>query len=612
MRINSLGKLSAVSPLTPVAWRGARPHAIILVRQRRLCLKAISLSVLLLLLDLYNCVVIHHPETSVTHPGEMVNILSLPVEILHQTASLLPVPDQSALASTCKRLNEQVVAILWREIELHHRGVHEGIQIWQVDVAECSCDDYEEEEEPEEYPFGDCVWEQSARKYIQCPLPDHDAWHENARKREAKGSDDARRWFETGFRATDNGNRMTYQNGRDESLLSTKREYTSASRWAQLAAHVQSLCMSIAIDQEGCELIANLRNLHSLQLVGLPLEEEWKSFDSATPINVETNSPWLSPPSMRYPDLKRLRLRGYFPVSFVREVLFTNASTITHLDLGLLAGPREDKANPILLKEDDSDSGDAEDSDAEETKEPPWSPHSPHLLRGESILTRPLPALTHLHLVKPYDGATYGFPSGDHRELPNHYDEILNQEWLEILHSAASTVKEVVLEHRVVLDEGGTVGDDEGGTVGDGDPRPEQKGNQYQNDPDFADVSFCQSVLCALLAGGREKFPHLRRLALRGIRVRAIPTLPGDISDGVTPGDGDVPSNAQRLRDAFPDCEIELFEPAYPIHIYAGYHFGDWTEDRQEVKQDAGDGLLYDDSFSHDYRRRFGPDWRVI
>lgn len=152
-------------------------------------------------------------------------------------------------------------------------------------------------------------------------------------------------------------------------------------------------------------------------------------------------------------------------------MLAGNASGLTHLDLGLLAGPRDDKADATLDPEDDQDddseeerddgSGQEREDDSEEEhddyEQEPWALHSPHWLQGDH-LPAPLSSLTHLHLIKPYTGATLMSMLGNFRRTPDRYDAATYAEWCALLDSAAGTLKEAVFEHRVALDVGDTVG----------------------------------------------------------------------------------------------------------------------------------------------------------
>lgn len=542
----------------------------------------------------------------------MANILTLPREILHDVVSRLLVPDQSALARTCRFLHEQLTPFVWQEVELHHRGVHEGLVLWELLDRSIDPDDedyHRNNSVSEEYPFGDCAGitalqaQPSSRKYVQSAT-DREAWRVHAGARELRDANGRARGKE---RATDNSNRHIYQFGREELFLGIKTAQSPQLRWTELAAHVQSLCMSIAVDEEVCMMLADLVNLRSLQLVGLPLEKEWENGNHLR----ADSTPYPSLPAMTFPSLRKLRLRGYIPTHLVREIIGSNGSGITHLDLGLVAGPREDKLNPMLPSfpdDEDSDDDDDDDNSQEELddEKPPWGLHSPHWLQGESGLPAPLSSLTHLCLVKPYTGEIYSsFSTDSFEDMPSEYEQVIYNEWAAILDSAASTLKEAIFEQRVVIEAGDT--------VGDGDPHPERKGSQFRVDPDRADVQFCETILHRFLLGGRASFPHLQHLGLRGIRIRGIPTLAEEVDggDAAIPGVGDVPSNEKRLRTALPACDVELFEPAYPIHVYAGYIYQCWSTNRHEASQDSGDGLLHDESFFNDYRRRFGPDWRI-
>ena len=165
-------------------------------------------------------------------------------------------------------------------------------------------------------------------------------------------------------------NRSNHQSIRENMFLRTSR-LAPAPRWQGLAENVKSLCMSIGIDGEVMTAIATLKNLGSLDLVGLPLEEH--------PVDA---------PSVVLPRLQSLRLRGYFPVAFVRQV-YGNSRHITHMDLGLLATTADDRAHSETLLID------------EQMASIPQFPHSPLWLPAVEPPDQS-PALKHLHLTKPF------------------------------------------------------------------------------------------------------------------------------------------------------------------------------------------------------------------
>ncbi|KAK8097592.1 uncharacterized protein PG998_013078 [Apiospora kogelbergensis] len=58
----------------------------------------------------------------IRNPFGTTYLTTLSVELLHAIAALFLLPDQAALARTCKRLNSALTPIVWREIELLVRG----------------------------------------------------------------------------------------------------------------------------------------------------------------------------------------------------------------------------------------------------------------------------------------------------------------------------------------------------------------------------------------------------------------------------------------------------------------------------------------------------------
>ncbi|KAF7541459.1 hypothetical protein G7054_g520 [Neopestalotiopsis clavispora] len=592
------------------------------------------------------------------------SLQTIPPELFREiVASLLP-PDQANLSRTCKAIHRNVTPLLWSEIELHHRGTHEGVNMENEDeMYELFEDDEESDEDCDlpgqthdatlhaKYPYKNCILEPSARKYGQPEFHEDPArWIERVRF----GRQPAKEISCPRSRLSENSNRRNYQFGREELFVSV-RGWSSRDRWADLAQHVRSLCISIGVDNEVAEVIGSFPNLTSLELIGLPCN----------------NGHSALAPDIHLPKLQNLKLRGYLSSAFVRKVC-NNAKHINHLDIGLLATPKDDEAykktllvenddtTPVseeqaenfqkngsevaalakiarIAKKDSSDNGDSdegsdegsdEDSDEDEGSDDeddeddeeeydefdeederqfPWALHSPIWL--PRTLPPKLTSITHLHLTKPYTGETNLGCLGTDRfkDIPHRYEQVLCLEWAALLKGVAATLKELILEHRVPQN----VGD----TVNDGDSWPETKGSYRREaffhgtqNPDRGDVIFCQSVLPLLLEQSRS-FTSLRRLALRGIQVKGISTR-ADAVD--TPGQNGVRDNDELLQEAYPGCDIEIFEEAYAIHVYAGSIYECWSPHRHEAAQDQSDGLLHDDSFFNDYKMRFGPQWKIV
>ncbi|KAI0522049.1 hypothetical protein F5B22DRAFT_457057 [Xylaria bambusicola] len=566
-------------------------------------------------------------------------LTTIPHETLCSVVSYLLLPDQSTLARTCKSIGVVLTPIIWSDIELHHSGTHEGIDI-EGEIDALGYDDEKERmieataDDPI-YPYKRLVFESSRRKYAQCHF-DLQKWQETFWSR-------SRRENRFG-RATNNCNRRNFQFGREEKFVNVYK-LTSRERWAELTQHVRSLCISIGVDNDVAKVLASFRNLRSLELVGLPLEQGHP----------------LTAPLMVFPALQNLKLRGYFGIALVREIC-SNAEHIKYLDLGLLATAKDDEPyKPNLLANDSNDNRDivfeqeaehyqkigvesaalalqaAENGESNGATEPdneeqeeweeeeeeeeddeeegedeeeddermPWALHAP------IWLPRSLPIrytqLTHLHLVKPYTGETDNDMSHDHFEhIPHQYEQVLCLEWETLLRGVGGTLQELILEHRIPVEEGDT--------VGDGDLVPRAKGgnrhgwNPFSStSPDRGDKLFCRSVLRLLLEQS-DRFPKLERLAFRGIQIKGLRTQTGAVE---VPGRNGVPDNDERLRNMYPNCDIEIFEDSYPIHVYAGYVYQSWPESRHEAMQDEGDGLMWNLAYYNDYRKRFGPQWHL-
>ena len=265
----------------------------------------------------------------------------------------------------------------------------------------------------------------------------------------------------------------------------------------------------------------------------------------------------------------------------------------------------DDEETNVWDDEDEEGDGDSDDEGTCDDEQMPWALHAP------IWLPRSLPArfigLTHLHLVKPYTGETSSYLSHQSFEhIPHRYEQDICLEWVAFLQGAGGTLQELILEHRVPVEEGDT--------VGDGDLLPLVKGGNRRwgipftsTDPDRGDELFCRSVLRLVLEQS-SRFPKLKRLAFRGIQIKGLHPQRGVVE---VPGKNGVPDNDERLHELYPDCKVELFEDSYPIHVYAGYIYQHWPENRQEAMQDEGDGLMWNLNYYSDYKRRFGPQWHI-
>lgn len=510
-------------------------------------------------------------------------LATLPPELFQDITSLLLLPDQAALGRTCKLLNRLLTPVIWAHVELHPRGTHEGFDPMYVD-------DLDLEDEPE-HPYKRLLLEPTSRKYAEQDL--------DTRLAALAITKDTLGWRHYCDRYTT-----------PKDLFLGVKETITKERWYFLAQLVQTLCMSVQADDKMVEMIASFSNLRSLELIGRCRER----FAATAP-------------DVYLPRLESLTLRGYFSAALARKFC-GNAEHITHLNLGLLATRTDDAAYDKTLLDESStdDSGallsdeeaeryqqngaeaaaiasqtgnnnngdpeadthekesDEESDDESDEEEEAWALHAPIWLPRN--LPQRFKSLTHLHLVKPFTGETRWDWAHDRLiHIPHRYEQIVNKEWVFLLQAVAGTLKELILEHRVPM----SVGD----TLGDSDAVPERKrssGDRHQpswvsTDPDRGDVQFATSVLQLLLEKS-DSFLRLRKLSFRGIQIKGLPI--GSKSD-------------ELLHQRFPNCSIDIFEPAYPIHSDI-YH---------EAVQEDGDGLLASVSFYTDYKTRFGPQWTI-
>ncbi|KAF3008181.1 hypothetical protein E8E14_007215 [Neopestalotiopsis sp. 37M] len=564
-----------------------------------------------------------------------LTLTSLPLELVREVASWLQLPDQVVLCRTCKTLNTLLTPMVWSSIELHHGGTHEGIDIsgeienfewkgaeWRDPLQELSYKDSTDDT----YPYHSQLREPSSRKYAECVFDPtywiNEDWTKSYRLKENRKISIAP--SRTPARSEQSENN---QFGREEKFIGVPK-VTTKERWNQLALCVNSLCMSVGVDDEVVDLIASLKNLRSLELIGFAKKE--------------VHAPTAR--DITLPRLENLKLRGYFPSALVRKIC-NNAEQIKYLGLGLLATPTDDEAYkdtllaargtraPVTLAQaehyqqngaetqancasnittNDADINDAEDEEGNKyeieewcdvEEQWPWALHAPIWLPRR--LPSRLVSLTHLHLVKPCSGET----SIDARcdgfsEIPHRYEQVLCIEWQLLLEAVGPFLKELILEHRApaaYVD-----------TVEDGDPvplekRPRDWSYDGPRDNDRGDELFCRSVLRLLLEQS-SRFSKLRHLALRGIRIKGLTT---QTDSDMVPGQGSSPDNDEILRKAYPDCEVELFEDAYPLHADAHSVYEPSWGDTHTAVQDEGDGLLWSLRFYHDYKKRFGPQWRA-
>jgi hypothetical protein len=398
--------------------------------------------------------------------------------------------------------------------------------------------------------------------------------------------------IEPSSRASDNVNRHHRQHGREEMFLKAKLS-TSAERWEVLSKHIHLICFSIAVDDEVIAFLSSLPNLTSLEVVGLPLVSRARS-----PWYPDGQPPARLPLEIKYPHLKNLKLRGYFPAAFVRSVC-SSAPGITHLNLGLLASMRDDKPfRDTLLRREDEDYSDGPqyDTEPEDEEVVPWALHSPLWLYPEILGPLTLPKLTHLNITRPFRGSGYDYWSDSFEFIPEDLERAQVKEWASFLRTNSTTLKEVIFDYRVPQEAGDTVGD--GGAV------PERV--KQLDSPGYLIFSH---LILGLLLKEREHFPNVQRLAFRGMWLLETSLdeegmdLEGEREEGQ--------DNQSLLRKTFPNCEIEFHQSPYPIYVYAGWVYQDWPDSYHEAMQDVGDGLLYESSYYHDYVRRFGREWKV-
>ncbi|KAK9420197.1 hypothetical protein SUNI508_06725 [Seiridium unicorne] len=564
------------------------------------------------------------------------SLTSLPRELVRDISSWLLSPDQAALCRTCKALNALLTPIVWSEIELHHRGTHEGIDIPAVVANFENGEDWNNHDylrnKNAHYPYKNHVFEPSHRKYAECGF-DPSEWKKRYHRKEEffawpySSKNPSAPSREPTIKIPNN------QFGREEKFISVHK-ITSEGRWNQLARYVCSLCMSIGVDDEVVMVIGSLQNLKSLELVGLAKVED----HAPTAVDIVL------------PRLENLKLRGYFSSALVRQIC-NNAEHIKYLDLGLLATSTDDEAYkdtllaargtraPVIMAQAEHYqrngsealavasisslpvTGDLENNDDEDDEETnydeEWFRHMddddvwPWALHGPIWLPRSLPprltSLTHLHLVKPYTGETeIDVRCDGFSDIPHRYEQVLCIEWRLLLQGVGHSLKELILEHRAPAARGDC--------VGDGDPHPLKKKLwnwadviRSSAENDRGDELFCKSVL-RLLLEQNSHFSNLRHLALRGIRINGLAT---QIHSVVESG-GDTALNDERLRKAYPYCEIELFEDPYPIDADSDAVFTNDAQYTNAAIQDEGDGLLHSLWFYNDYRKRYGPQWRVF
>lgn len=559
-------------------------------------------------------------------------LAALPAELFEEILRLLLLPDQAALGRTCKLINQLLTPTIWSDIELHHRGTHEGVNVrHEVDVLPWNWDGYKEllervraADDPV-YPYKKSVLDPSSRKYAQVEFDPgqwakrFDSWHQQC------GDSSAAPYSDANYT----------QFGRGKKLLRVMK-ITSKARWDFLSQFVKSLCISAKADYETVEIIASFHNLRSLELIGLALGNSRVA--TALPVHL--------------PRLHSLKLRGFFPAALVQKFC-DSAEQITHLNLGLLGPfmddsacaetvlevdenwtPTGDKAdensqpsggaaatlasrpvdtiNGELVRDGNDSNADKYENDesgghkmGHDGQDLPWAFHGPIWL--PKSFHRRFTRLTHLHLIKPYTSVTQSSWVA-HRDffyhIPQRYEQGLNNDWVFMIQAVAGTLKELILEHRIPI----ALEYDLSSRALPSHKRSSNvfHGTDWANsEPDRGDELFGRSVLRLLLQESAS-FLKLRQLSLRGIQVHGLPTWDAD----EVPDTNEAPDNVELLRQGFPTCNIEIFEQVYPLHVYS-CRDDSVPEGLEKVRQDEGNGLLYDGSYYKDYMWRFGPQWRI-
>jgi hypothetical protein len=257
---------------------------------------------------------------------------------------------------------------------------------------------------------------------------------------------------------------------------------------------------------------------------------------------------------------------------------------------------RDDKFHQDGWLERDDDNGPAYETDSEDEEVYPWALHGPLWLHPQVLPSLVLPRLTHLNITRPFLGDILDMWTDSFEQVPADYERALVGEWAALLRANAGTLKEVIFDYRIPQNAGDT--------VGDGDPAPVHVDSRALT----GDLIFGHQILNMFVNEG-ELFPNLQRLDFRGIRMKN--TMLDQEQLDIRKSKKERMNNVELLVKRFPECEINVFQPPYPLYVYAGEVYQHWPSNRHEAMQDSGDGLLYEASYYNDYVKRFGKTWKV-
>lgn len=309
---------------------------------------------------------------------------ALPPELINHILKYLPSDTLTKMARVSKKHRDLAQSALWRSIELHRRDAHNEQFGLSTDVIRMNLDS--ELCDP---------W-----SYRNSLGNDADFIHHNSK-------------FGTAIRKL-------------------YRSAGESQAWTRIAPFVRHICLTVTsrTPLQVWDMILSLPHLTALEVIGD------ESVCSGAKQLAQPRT--LRPPSSTA--VKNIRLRGYIPAIFTKELCKASASSINSLDLGILEPPK------VYV-------GDKEDQEYQEMLRYPIFVGPRGVLWYEPNESMSFNSLKQVLLCKP--GKFDGPPDMSEEENGERYEDedhglLELQQWTALLRSFRDTVVEIVLEQRPI------------------------------------------------------------------------------------------------------------------------------------------------------------------
>lgn len=407
----------------------------------------------------------------------------LPAELALECFRHLKISDLAALARVSQAMNDLVTPMLWSRI---HLLPPTGVQRTVLDLIA------ERLHYPSDFVSPDNNYaEAPGKKFIAKLdelLSEHDVKHLFPQLLRKEKWPQYERFEEMWSQVEQQTNNKT------KPLLWTLHRMRGTERWAKIAKCIRllSLCISPndsrrwgnGVVEESINywhLIFSLPRLESLKVTA-----EWSNGVYHPEIEAGSSLPSLSNLS----SLKELTLKYYVPIPVVRYLVTLNPTTITHLDLFLLAPPVGSDTGSDRANEENADPDDEEMQYAEAIapRSLSWMPQD---------LPSRLTSLTHLALRKPGETSEEDEYAESYHSIKA--DRNALKQWANLIRGTRATLEQLVLEQQMVINE----------------IRQDMHG--YEEPPIRCgdrpgDIRFAELVLPALIE--EAEWPQLKKLVL--------------------------------------------------------------------------------------------------